>query len=133
MLESTLWPLVVYFGAVVGLVAVMIGGSYVLGSRHKERATDQPFESGIIPTGTARLRFDVRFYLVAVFFVIFDLEALFIFAWALDVRNLGLRGYVAILVFIGVLFAALVYLWRVGALEMRTAKQRVRQHGLGKI
>jgi NADH-quinone oxidoreductase subunit A len=127
LLESTLWPFIVYFGAVLGLVAVMIGGSYLLGNRHKERATDQPFESGIIPTGTARLRFDVRFYLIAVFFVIFDLEALFIFAWALDVRNLGIRGYLAVLVFIGVLFAALVYLWRVGALEMRTPKQKA--HG----
>jgi NADH-quinone oxidoreductase subunit A len=102
----------------------MIGGSYVLGSRHKERATNEPFESGIIPTGSARLRFDVRFYLIAVFFVIFDLEALFIFAWALDVRTLGRQGYFGILIFIGVLMAALVYLWRVGALEMRTLKQR---------
>ena len=124
MVESTLWPFLVYFGAVLGLVALMIGGSYLLGNRHNERATDQPFESGIIPTGTARLRFDVRFYLIAVFFVIFDLEALFIFAWAVDVKSLGFRGYLAILIFIGVLFAVLVYLWRVGALELRTPRQR---------
>jgi len=102
----------------------MIGFSYVLGGRHRERATHQPFESGVIPTGSARLRFDVRFYLIAAFFVIFDLEALFIFAWALDVRQLGLPGYIAMVVFIGILMAALIYLWRIGALEMRTIRQR---------
>ncbi len=126
MSETALWPFVAYFVVVLALVAIMIGGSYFLGSRHKERATNQPFESGIIPTGSARLRFDVRFYLIAVFFVIFDLEALFIFSWALDVRMVGWQGYFGILIFIAVLMAALAYLWRVGALEMRTLKQRGR-------
>lgn len=124
MADTVLWPFVVYFLIVTGLVSFMIGFSYVLGGRHRERATHQPFESGVIPTGSARLRFDVRFYLIAAFFVIFDLEALFIFAWALDVRQLGLPGYIAMVVFIGILMAALIYLWRIGALEMRTIRQR---------
>jgi len=107
----------VYFFAVVALVAFMILLSYFLGERHRERATGEPYESGILSTGTARVRFDVKFYLVAVFFVVFDLEAVFIFAWAVSLRELKWAGYVEILIFIGVLMAALVYLWRLGALE----------------
>jgi NADH-quinone oxidoreductase subunit A len=119
-----LWPLLVYFLAVLAIVGIMIGASFFLGERHKERTTDEPYESGIAGTGSAGRRFDARFYLIAVFFVIFDLEALFIFAWAVAVRELGWPGYIEILIFIGVLFAALVYLWRVGALELRTRRQR---------
>lgn len=117
--DSALWPFALYFFAVVALVGVMLGLSFLLGERHKERATGQPYESGMPVTGSARLRFDVRFYLIAVFFVIFDLEAVFIFAWAVDLRELGWPGYVEIVIFIGVLLAALVYLWRLGALDMR--------------
>lgn len=118
-----LWPLVVYFAAVVVLVAGMIGLSYLLGQRHRERATGKPYESGIAPTGSARIRSDVKFYLVAMFFVIFDLEAAFIFAWAVAVRELGWAGYVEILIFIGVLVVSLIYLWRVGALEWGTRER----------
>jgi NADH-quinone oxidoreductase subunit A len=117
--DSALWPFALYFFAVVALVGVMLGLSFLLGERHRERATGQPYESGMPVTGSARLRFDVRFYLIAVFFVIFDLEAVFIFGWAVDLRELGWPGYVEIVIFIGVLLAGLVYLWRLGALEMR--------------
>jgi NADH-quinone oxidoreductase subunit A len=112
-----LWPLVVYCAAVVGLAAAMIVISYFLGERHKERVTNEPYESGIIGTESARLRFSVKFYLIAMFFVIFDVESIFIFAWAIAFREVGWAGYVAVLVFIAVLLAALVYLWRVGALD----------------
>ena len=95
----------------------MLGLSYVLGQRHKGRHTDEPFESGIVSTGSARIRFDIRFYLVAMFFVIFDLESMFIFAWAIAAREVGWQGYIEILIFIGVLIAALIYLWRLGALD----------------
>ncbi len=84
-----LWPLAVYFIVVVGLLAVMMGLSYVLGQRHREMATDEPFECGIVSVGYARLRFSVKFYLIAVFFVIFDLEAMFLFAWAVALREAG--------------------------------------------
>src|SRR4030042_2196180 len=112
--STSLWPLALYFIATIVLVIAMIGISYVLGQRHKDRATGEPYESGIVSTGTAQVRFDVRFYLVAMFFVIFDLETIFIFAWAVAVRELGWAGYIEILVFIGIFIAVLVYLWRIG-------------------
>lgn len=114
---SELWPLVVYTCAILALVAMMIGGSYVLGQRHVTRATIQPFESGILPTADARLQFPIQFYLVAMLFVVFDLESVFIYAWAVALRPTGWNGYLAMLSFIVILLAALVYLWRIGALE----------------
>ena len=120
-----LWPLLVYSIAVVILVGAMIGISYVLGERHNERATGDPYESGIRATGSARLRLSAKFYLVAMFFVIFDLEAAFIVAWAVGVRELGWPGYIEIVIFIGVLLAALVYLWRVGALDWGPKPRRL--------
>jgi NADH-quinone oxidoreductase subunit A len=115
-----LWPLAVYVAAVVLMVAGLLALSYVLGERHRERATVLPYESGMLPTGSARLRFSADFYLVAVFFVIFDLEAVFLFAWAVSARSLGWAGYAGAAVFVGVLLAALVYLWRMGALDWGT-------------
>ncbi len=112
-----LWPLAVYFVAVVGLVAAMIALSHALGERHAERATGEPYESGIVSEGSARVRFPVKFYLVAMFFVVFDLEAVFLFAWAVAARELGWAGYVEAMIFTVVLVAALAYLWRCGALD----------------
>ena len=120
----TLWPLLVYFVLVIVLAAGMIGVSYLLGERHREKATGEPYESGITTTGTARLRLSARFYLVAMFFVIFDLEAAFIFAWAIAFRELGWLGYAEVVVFIGILLAALVYLWREGALDWGTTARK---------
>lgn len=114
---APLWPLVVYFTAIVFLIAAMIGISSVLGQRHSSKATVEPFEAGIVTVGYARFRFPAKFYLVAVFFVIFDLEAVFIFAWAIAYRDVGWTGYIELLVFVGVLVAALAYLWRLGALD----------------
>ncbi len=102
----------------------MLGLSYVLGQRHHERATGQPYESGIISTGTARIRLSANFYLMAMFFVIFDLESVFIFAWAVVMRDAGWLGYSEALVFIAILGVALIYLWRLGALDWRLARQR---------
>jgi NADH-quinone oxidoreductase subunit A len=112
-----LWPLGVYTALVVFLVGAMLGLSYLLGQRHHDRSTDFPYESGISSEGSARVRLSAKFYLVAMFFVIFDLEAVFIFAWAVAVRETGWIGYLEVSVFILVLLAALGYLWRVGALE----------------
>ena len=116
-----LLPLGIYFVVVILLVVVLLGLSAVLGQRHRERATGVPYESGVASTGSARLRFDVSFYLVAVFFVIFDLEAAFLFAWAVALRDIGWTGYLEGLVFIGVLLAALGYLWRTGGLSFSGA------------
>jgi NADH-quinone oxidoreductase subunit A len=112
-----IWPLLVYFVIVVALVAGILCVSYLLGQRHSEPATGEPYEGGIVSEGSAHVRFSVRYYLVAMFFVVFDLEAVFVFAWAGAVRELGWAGYCEILVFIGLLAAALLYLWRVGALD----------------
>ncbi len=112
-----LWPLGVYVGLVALLVAAMLGLSYVLGQHHHEHSTDEPYESGILSEGSARVRLSAKFYLVAMFFVIFDLEAIFIFAWAVAVRETGWIGYIEVLIFIVVLLVSLGYLWRVGALE----------------
>ena len=119
-----LWPLLVFLAAAVTLVVGMITLSSLLGERHRERATGDPYESGIVPTGSARLRFDVKFYLMAMFFVIFDLEAVFIFAWAGAARRLGWPAYVEIVIFIAFLILTLFYLWRVGALDWATTRHR---------
>jgi NADH-quinone oxidoreductase subunit A len=121
---ESLWPLAVYFGAVVMLIASMITFSYFLGERQRERHRDRPYESGAAATGTARLRFHIQFYLIAMFFVIFDLEAVFVYAWAVSIRDTGWTGYVEMLIFLGILGAALVYLWRVGALDWRTGPEQ---------
>ncbi len=112
LLSFCLYGLLVLF-----LVGATLALSYPLGSRHKDRATGTPYEAGIVSEGSARVRLSARFYLVAMLFVVFDLEAAFIFAWAVTARALGWPGYVEVFVFIGVLIAALVYLVRVGALD----------------
>ena len=114
---APLWPLAVYVGAVLVTVVGTVVLSFILGERHRDRATGEPYESGIVSTGSARLRFSADFYLVAMFFVIFDLESVFIFTWAVAVRQVGWAGWVEAAVFIGVLLAALIYLWTAGALE----------------
>jgi NADH-quinone oxidoreductase subunit A len=127
-MDAPLWPFLVYAAAVVVLTAAIIGISYVLGPRHRERTTGRPYESGSPLTGSARVRLSVSFYLVAIFFVVFDVESIYIFAWAIAWRELGWTGYVEVLIFIGILLAALVYLWRLGALDWGTvARQKRRQ------
>lgn len=128
METHVLWPLLLYFIVVLVLVGTILGLSFILGEHHQEKATGEPFESGIVATGTARVRFDIKFYLIAMFFVIFDLEAVFIFAWAVALREVGWAGYVEILIFIGILVAALIYLWRLGALDWETIKQKKYVH-----
>jgi NADH-quinone oxidoreductase subunit A len=123
---APVWPLVVYCAAVIALVGGMTAISYVLGQRHTSKATVRPFESGIVTVGYARLRFPVKFYLVAMFFVIFDVETVFIFAWAIAFRDVGWIGYIDMLVFVGVLVAALVYLSRLGALDWGPRRGRPR-------
>lgn len=111
------WPLAAYAGAVIGLLALLLALAHLLGQRRPGGAADEPFESGVVPVGGSRLRLAVHFYLVAVLFVIFDLEALFLFAWAVAAREAGWLGFTEALIFILVLGAGLAYLWRVGALD----------------
>lgn len=118
------WSFAVFLLGVVGLCCVMLGASYLLGGRTWGRAKNEPFESGVVPVGSARLRFSAKFYLVAMFFVIFDVEAVFLFAWAIAVREVGWAGFFEALIFISVLLAGLFYLWRIGALDWAPAERR---------
>lgn len=117
MQDTALWPLVVYGTAVVVLIAAVLAASSVLGERHGERATGDPFESGIVPVHRARFRMDAKFYVVAMLFVVFDVEAVYIITWALIARDGGWPAYVEIAIFTLVLLAGLAYLWRLGALD----------------
>ena len=126
-MNESLWNVLAYFVAVMVLVGGILGLSAVLGQRHHDHATGEPYESGILPTGSARGRFSSRFYLIAMFFVIFDLEAVFVFAWAIAFREAGWTGYAEILVFIGVLLAGLVYLWRTDGLDSKSTANRSTQ------
>ncbi len=137
-MDSPLWPLVVYTIAVLVLVAAVIAVSSLLGQRHRpgtgtfsasEKVPvpfSEPYESGNPLTGSARLRISISFYLVAMFFVVFDVESIYVFAWAIAWRELGWTGYIEVLIFIGILLAALVYLWRLGALDWGTTARRKR-------
>ncbi len=115
--ETSLWPFVVYFVAVLLLVATMLVLSWLLGQRRANKATNMPFESGVLSVGSPQIQMSVEFYLVAIFFVIFDLETVFIFAWAIAFFELGWEGFAAVGVFILILAVALVYELSTGALD----------------
>ena len=118
MTESTLWPLALYFASISLMVMVILILSAVIGEKSAmKRATIEPFEAGVVHIGSAQIPISVEFYLVAMFFVIFDLETVFIFAWAVAFEEVGVFGYLAISVFIFVLVIALIYEWKSGALE----------------
>ncbi len=118
-------PLFVYGGIVLFLAVVILILSYILGERHKERDTDKPYESGIEVTGSARLRFTSQFYLVAMFFVIFDLEAAFIITWAVSFQELGWTGFIGAAIFIGILAIVLLYEWRIGGLDFGPGNDQI--------
>jgi len=111
------WPLLLFAALVFILLVVILGLSYILGQHHREKATDLPYEGGIQQTGSARLRFSAQFYVVAMLFVIFDVEAVFIMLWALGFYELGWPGYIGIAIFIVQLVVVLIYEWGIGALD----------------
>lgn len=123
------WGTLVYVVAVFWLCGLMLGLSWLLGGRSGARARNEPFESGVVSASPERLRLSAKFYLVAVFFVIFDVEALFLYAWAVSVREAGWPGLIEASIFVGVLGASLVYLIRVGALDWSPHTHRRRQSG----
>lgn len=104
-----MWPFVVYFVASLLLVMTMLGLGWLLGQRRANQATNMPFESGVISVGSSQMEFSVEFFLVAIFFVIFDMETVFIFAWAVAFFELGWKGLISATVFIVILSVALVY------------------------
>ena len=112
----------IYTLAIAIMVSVMIGASWALGARRRGAPDTNPFESGILPLHDTTIRFPSQFYLIAMLFVIFDLEMVFVFAWAVAVRAAGWPGYAGMLAFLVLLLLALAYLWRSGALEWGTAR-----------
>ncbi len=117
-------PFLVYLVAVLAVVGIMLGLSFFLGTRINRKYKNTPFESGIVSVGDAHFRTSVHFYLTAILFIIFDLEVVFLFAWAVSIRDTGWAGFIEVTIFILILVAALFYLWRIGALDWRTSTQR---------
>lgn len=119
-----LWPLIVYSVIVVVLIVALLGVSALLGQKRRDHATADVYESGVLPVGSANLKISVPFYLTAILFIIFDLEAAFLIAWAISIREAGWLGFIEVFIFITILLAGLLYLWRSGALEWRTQRQQ---------
>jgi len=115
--EPGVFSLTVYSLAILALVFVLLFITAWLGEKKASPDKLRPYECGIIPTGSARLRYPVPFYLVAIFFLIFDVEGAFIFAWGIAWEELGWKGWAQISFFIGVLLLGLAYIWRKGGLE----------------
>ncbi|MEA2646043.1 MAG: NADH-quinone oxidoreductase subunit [Chloroflexota bacterium] len=110
-------PLLVFVLASVAFAAIAILISTLLGPKSPSPTKAAPYECGIVPAETARRRLPVGFYLTAMLFIVFDVEAIFVYPWAVLVRELKVRGLVEMGIFIGVLAITLVYVWRKGALE----------------
>ncbi|WLD21980.1 NADH-quinone oxidoreductase subunit A [Aeromonas veronii] len=119
------WAFAIYVIGAITICLVMIGLAALLGGRAYGRTKNKPFESGVDSVGSARLRFSAKFYLVAMFFVIFDVEALYLFAWSVSVRESGWVGFIEAAIFIGLLLIGLIYLWRIGALDWSPRKQQL--------
>jgi NADH-quinone oxidoreductase subunit A len=117
VLDTEYWPLAVYMLSALLLVGGVVGISALLGEHHCERATGEPFECGMPPTSRGRAGFPASFYVMAVVFVVFDIETVLFVSWAVVARGSG-WGAFAEIVLVGVLLvAALLYLWRGGALD----------------
>jgi NADH-quinone oxidoreductase subunit A len=116
MLEQY-FPILVFIviGTVVGAAALGMG--FLLSSRHPDPAKNSPYECGFEAFEDARMKFDVRFYLVAILFIIFDLEIAFLFPWAIVLEKIGVFGLTAMAIFLGILIVGFIYEWRKGALE----------------
>jgi len=119
-----LWPIVFYSVIVVVLIVFLLVASAFLGQKRQDHATHDVYESGVLPVGSSQIKVAVPFYLTAILFIIFDLEAAFLFAWAISIRESGWLGYIEVCIFIFILLAGLLYLWRSGALEWRTLRQQ---------
>ena len=110
-------PLLVIFLVASVIVVILLTAASLLGPKSTNAAKAEPFESGNQPRGDARIRFSVRFYLVAMLFLIFDLEVVFLYPWAIYFRQLGVFGLVQMGIFLVILTVGYVYVWKKGALE----------------
>jgi NADH-quinone oxidoreductase subunit A len=111
------FPVLVQALVAMALAAGLLTASFVLGKRVRNRVKDIPYESGITPTGDARHRFSVKFYLVAMLFILFDIEAIFLYPWVVVYRELKMFAFVEMLVFVIMTLAGFFYIWKKGALD----------------
>jgi NADH-quinone oxidoreductase subunit A len=117
-------PILIHIVLVGGLATVIISLSWLIGERKPTRAKMAPYESGMAPVGDARGRFSVQFYLVAMLFILFDVEAVFLYPWAVILRDLGHFGLWEMLVYIGIVLVGFFYVWKKGVLEWGPAAVR---------
>ncbi len=110
-------PVLVHFVLVVGLTVALLGAHALLGGSRPSLAKQEPYESGVWAIGSARERVPIRYYTIAMLFILFDIETVFLFPWAVVYRRLGTFGLIEMLVFIGVLGVGLIYAWKRGILE----------------
>jgi NADH-quinone oxidoreductase subunit A len=118
-MTSPYLPVLIYFLVVVGVSGAILGLSAWVGVKHPSRAKLSPYECGIPPVGNARERFSVSFYLVAMLFILFDVEAVFLYPWAVVFKSLKWFGFLEMLLYIAVLLAGYVYVWKKGALDWK--------------
>jgi NADH-quinone oxidoreductase subunit A len=111
------FPLALVFALALVLGVALVGLAALLGPRRPSRVKSAPFECGSDPVGDARERFGVKFYVIALLFVVFDIEAVFIYPWAVQVRELGWTGYATMAAFAATLVVGLAYVWKKGALD----------------
>src|SRR5216683_1267432 len=117
---ETYFPVLVQIIIAVVIASALVAITYLLGKRVKSRVKDTPYESGIAPTGSARERFSVKFYLVGIVFILFDIEAIFLYPWAVVYRELKLFAFFEMLLFIVLVLAGFFYIWKKGALDWST-------------
>lgn len=111
------FPFLLQVGIAFVLATGLIGASAILGKRLKNKVKNMPYECGIVPTGDARQSFSVKFYLVAMLFILFDIEVIFLFPWVVVFRQLGLLAFFSMLVFVLLILTGFFYAWKKGALE----------------
>ena len=116
-LLASYFPVLIFIGLAVVFAVVPITAGMILGPRRPDPAKDSAYECGFDPFDTARMPFDVRFYLIAILFIIFDVETAFLFPWAVVLRQIGWFGMAAMGLFLGLLVVGFVFEWRKGALE----------------
>jgi NADH-quinone oxidoreductase subunit A len=114
---ETFFPVLVQIVIAVVVAAALVALSYLIGKRVKDRVKDSPYECGIAPTGSARERFSVKFYLVGIVFILFDIEAVFLYPWAVVYRELKMFAFVEMLLFVVLILVGFFYVWKKGALD----------------
>ena len=110
-------PLLIHFLVACALAGVIVGLSWLIGFRKPTRAKMSPYECGMMPVGDARERFSVRFYMVAMLFILFDVEAVFLYPWAVILRQLKMFGFWEMLVYIVIVLTGFFYIWKKGVLD----------------